>query len=50
MVTGGVLMSCVKNAIFCTCEKLLDEVSDRVELELYLHSMKSFKENGENAA
>lgn len=27
-------------------ERLLDEVSDRVELELYLHSMKSFKENG----
>jgi hypothetical protein len=32
------------------CEKLLDEVSDRVELELYLHSMKIFKENGGNTA
>jgi len=32
------------------CEKLLDEVSDRVELELYLHSMKVFKESGGKAA
>jgi hypothetical protein len=31
------------------CEKLLDEVADRIELELYLHSMKSFKENGGKA-
>ncbi|MBA4155745.1 hypothetical protein [Flavobacterium sp.] len=28
------------------CERLLDEISDRVELELYLHSMKTFKESG----
>lgn len=32
------------------CESLLDEVSDRIELELYLHSMKSFKENGGKTA
>lgn len=32
------------------CEELLDEISDRVELELYLHSMKSFKETGGKAA
>lgn len=32
------------------CEKLLDEVSDRVELELYLHSMISFKKSGGKAA
>jgi len=30
------------------CEKILDEVADRVELELYLHSLKQFKENGGN--
>ncbi len=28
------------------CEYLLDEVADRVELELYLHSMKTYKLNG----
>lgn len=28
------------------CERLLDEVGDRVELELYLHSIKKYKENG----
>ena len=32
------------------CERLLDEVADRVELELYLHSMKSYKEAGGKAA
>ena len=32
------------------CEKLLDEVADRVELELYLHSLKSYKLNGGKAA
>lgn len=31
------------------CEKILDEVADRVELELYLHSMKQFRENRGNA-
>lgn len=32
------------------CERLLDEVGDRVELELYLHSIKKYKENGGKAA
>lgn len=32
------------------CEKILDEVADRVELELYLHSIKQFKESGGIAA
>jgi hypothetical protein len=32
------------------CERLLDEVADRVELELYLHSMKQFKISGGKAA
>ena len=31
------------------CEKILDEVADRVELELYLHSIKQFRENRGNA-
>lgn len=30
-------------------ERLLDEVADRVELELYLHSIKKFKQNGGKA-
>lgn len=30
------------------CEKILDEVGDRVELELYLHSMKQYQETGGN--
>jgi hypothetical protein len=32
------------------CERLLDEVGDRVELELYLHSIKKYKETGGIAA
>lgn len=32
------------------CEKILDEIADRVELELYLHSMKQYRENGGKAA
>ena len=32
------------------CEKILDEVADRVELELYLNSIKRFRENGGKAA
>lgn len=32
------------------CEKILDEVADRVELELYLNSIKLFRENGGKAA
>lgn len=32
------------------CEKILDEIADRVELELYLHSIKQYRENGEKAA
>ncbi|RJF37924.1 hypothetical protein [Pseudoalteromonas gelatinilytica] len=32
------------------CEKILDEVADRVELELYLHSMKQFRETGGKTA
>jgi len=32
------------------CEKILDEVADRVELELYLHSMKQYKDTGGKAA
>lgn len=28
------------------CEKILDEIADRVELELYLHSMKQYRESG----
>jgi hypothetical protein len=32
------------------CEKILDEVADRVELELYLDSIKQFKESGGKAA
>ncbi len=32
------------------CEKILDEVADRVELELYLNSIKRFRETGGNAA
>lgn len=31
------------------CEKILDEVADRVELELHLHSIKNFKESGGKA-
>lgn len=31
------------------CEKILNEVADRVELELYLHSMKQFQESGGSA-
>lgn len=31
------------------CEKILDEVADRVELELHLHSIKQFKESGGTA-
>ena len=27
------------------CERLLDEIADRVELELYLHSLKQYKES-----
>lgn len=46
---------CVYGELICTpydiveckaCERLLDEVAERVELELCLHSMKSFKESG----
>lgn len=46
---------CVYGELICTpyddveckaCERLLDEVSERVELELCLHSIKSFKESG----
>ncbi len=33
-----------------SCEKILDEVADRVELELYLHSIKQYKESGGKAA
>lgn len=32
------------------CEKILDEIADRVELELYLHSMKQYRENGRGAS
>ncbi|EJC1078519.1 hypothetical protein Q6U62_004604 [Vibrio parahaemolyticus] len=32
------------------CEKILDEIADRIELELYLYSMKQFKELGGKAA
>jgi hypothetical protein len=32
------------------CEKILDEVADRVELELYLFSIKQFKDSGGKAA
>lgn len=32
------------------CENILDEIGDRVELELYLHSIKQFKETGGIAA
>lgn len=32
------------------CENILDEIADRVELELYLHSMKQYRENGGKAA
>jgi hypothetical protein len=32
------------------CEKILDELGDRVELELYLYSMKLFKDRGLSAA
>ncbi|MUL01117.1 hypothetical protein GNP89_02675 [Aliivibrio fischeri] len=32
------------------CEKILDEIADRVELELYLHSMKQYRESGGKAA
>jgi len=32
------------------CEKILDEIADRVELELYLHSMKQYREQGGKAA
>lgn len=28
------------------CEKIMDEVADRVELELYLHSIKQYRETG----
>lgn len=46
---------CVYGELICTpydeveckaCERLLDEVAERVELELCLHSIKSFKESG----
>lgn len=32
------------------CEKILDEVADRVELELYLFSIKQYRESGGKAA
>lgn len=32
------------------CEKVLDEVADRIELELYLHSMKLYRDSGGKAA
>lgn len=32
------------------CEKILDEVADRIELELYLYSIKQFKETGGKAS
>ena len=32
------------------CEKILDEIADRVELELYLHSIKQYRTNGGIAA
>ncbi|MDC8829728.1 hypothetical protein [Alteromonas gilva] len=32
------------------CEKILDEIADRVELELYLHSMRQFREIGGKVA
>ncbi len=32
------------------CERLLDEVGDRVELELYLHSIRKYKDSGGKAA
>tara|TARA_B110000211_G_C14068713_1_gene548906 strand:+ start:875 stop:1765 length:891 start_codon:yes stop_codon:yes gene_type:complete len=50
---------CVYSQLICTpydveeckaCEQLFDEVADRVELELYLHSLKTFKELGGVAA
>jgi hypothetical protein len=31
-------------------KKILDEVADRVELELYLNSIKRFRESGGKAA
>jgi hypothetical protein len=49
----------VYNQFLCTpydeeecraCEMLLDEIADRVELELYLYSMKDFQDRGGNAA
>lgn len=50
---------CVYGQLICTpydieecraCEQLFDEVADRVELELYLYSIKTFKETGGKAA
>lgn len=32
------------------CEKILDEIADRVELELYLHSMRQYRGNGGKSA
>src|SRR5690625_663249 len=32
------------------CEKILDEVADRVELELYLFSIKQYRDDGGKAA
>ena len=50
VVVYGQFMCTPYDEIECrACEKLLDEVSDRVELELYLHSMKSYKESGGKA-
>lgn len=50
VVYGQFLCTPYDNDECRACERLLDEVSDRVELELYLHSMKSFKENGGKTA
>lgn len=33
-----------------SCEKILDEVGDRIELELYLHSIKEFRSKGGKAS
>lgn len=48
-VFGETLCTPYDEAECRACEKILDEVADRVELELHLHSMKQFKEKGGKA-
>lgn len=49
-VYGQFLCTPYDESVCKACERILDEIADRVELELYLHSMTQYKENKGKAA